>query len=104
VSDWSRKGSANRRDVRNAKDVVRQQSGSSRDTKRWCRGKAGVEHKPKCVDYRATKLSRAGYPESFLKGWKLLICTECGKELKTYFPFGKGNPPSWVTESRGGDR
>jgi hypothetical protein len=71
-----------------------------KDKKRWCRGKIGVEHKPKCVDYDAVK-GRRIYGMSIIPhgSWKLLICTACGKELAFHYPIGvqKNNPPAWVT-------
>lgn len=69
---------------------------SSKNRKRWCRGKVGVEHTPECRDYQDVKNWRAG---TMLNGWKLLVCTACGKELDTYMPpmFGVGRPiPDWA--------
>jgi hypothetical protein len=56
-----------------------------------------VEHKPKCVDYRESKNAYAGFSKDILEGWKLLVCTECGKELARHYPFGKAEKPDWVT-------
>jgi hypothetical protein len=74
---------------------------SSKNTKKWCKGKVGVEHKPKCVDYADAKIAAKdinGRPIGFYKGWKLLICTTCGKELEHYYPFRQSEkkPPEWV--------
>ena len=71
---------------------------ASKDRRKWCGGKPGREHAPKCVDYQETKRWRGG--GDWLKGWKILMCTTCGKELDTYFPtrWGKSKPvPAWVT-------
>lgn len=44
-SSW-RAGGIIRRDARNAKDMVEvAKTRNSKDTKRWCRGKKGVNHK-----------------------------------------------------------
>lgn len=93
MSDW-KQDAAKRRDARNSKDTVRPKGGSKRDTKRWCKGKVGVEHTPKCFDYAEVKRG------PWLKGWKLLACTECGKELDTWWPSArnKRNKPDWVTD------
>jgi hypothetical protein len=64
----------------------------------YCRGKEGLEHSPKCVDYNATKRNVGG---TFSIDWKLLVCTICGKELDFFMPntWGKPKPvPAWVTE------
>lgn len=97
MSEWKR-GAAKRRDERNARGPVRQRPApAKKDTKRWCRGKVGAEHKPECRVYRDVKMAYAGLKGDFLKGWRVLVCTECGKELATYYPFGKSEPPAWVT-------
>ena len=66
---------------------------SSRKTRKWCKGKVGVEHTPKCFDYQAIKRWCGGRVR--LDGWKILVCTTCGKELETYFPR-RGDKPDWV--------
>lgn len=107
MTDWNWKQEATkRRDERNAKDPVRRKPvPGKKDKKRWCRGKVGVEHKPVCRDYNEAKLTRyinvAGIEIPLHKGWKLLVCTECGKELAHYYPMGafKRNPPEWVKEA-----
>ena len=89
---------AKRRDIKNTRvpDEVGKRPAGKKNTNKWCRGKVGVEHKTKCVNYRDTKNTHVGSSFEFSKGWKLLICTECGKELKRYYPFIKGRPPEWV--------
>lgn len=87
---------ARRRDVRSAKDPsVRPEGGSKRDTKRWCRGKVGVEHTPECKVYVDVK-GYTGMMRNGLKRWRLLVCTTCGKELATY--LGGKRRPAWVTD------
>lgn len=105
MSDW-KQGAARRRDTRQAKDPEpRPLGGSKRDTKRWCRGKVGVEHTSECRVYVETK-GHVGRMGSALKRWRVLVCTTCGKELATW--FGHGDKPAWVTTPSqgvsGGDR
>lgn len=97
-SSW-RGRAIDRRNERQARDEVRPQSGSSKDTKRWCRGVVGREHLPTCVDFADVK------GEVYRKyGWKVLRCSVCSKHLDYYWPspFRKEKPPApaWVT---GGD-
>lgn len=95
MSDY-KKAAADRRDARNTRSDVRAPSkgrGSKRD---FCKGKKGVLHTPKCVDYNDVK-----NPLTYAIDWKLLLCTVCGKELDFYIPpfraFGKPKPvPAWV--------
>lgn len=98
MSDW-KQGAAKRRDERNVRSPDRQRPPpSKKDTRRWCRGKVGVEHKTVCKDYREVKGLGTAIP-GFAKDWRLLVCTECGKELATHYAFGasKKDPPAWVT-------
>ena len=73
---------------------------NKRDTKRWCKGKVGVEHKL-TVATRSMPGKDHGLPESF-KNWLVRYCTTCGKEIAWYYPMGraKKNPPEWVLEFR----
>jgi len=62
-----------------------------KNKKKWCKGKAGKEHKPSPYN---TKYAWA-------KGkWWELICDECGKRLEFYYPFigssGDNRVPDWV--------
>ena len=94
MSDW-KKDAAWRRDARNVKAPEgRPAGGSGRDTKRWCRGKIGVEHEPKCVDFQASK-RWVGERCDALARWKLLVCTACGRELAVY--LGGKDKFAWVT-------
>lgn len=95
-------GAAERRDVRSAKDgqETAPSSPSRKDKKSWCRGKVGTPHKPSCRDYAEVK-NQVGMRERFpslYDGWKLLVCTACGKELAYYYPMRDraGTPPDWV--------
>jgi len=62
-----------------------------KDTRRWCRGKVGVEHKTVCMTAKEAK------SRSYLESWRYLVCTVCGRELETYFG-NQENVPSWVTK------
>jgi hypothetical protein len=106
-SDW-RVRANERRDARHTKTPVEvpkpAAANKKKDTRRWCRGKVGVEHTPKCVDYGEAKhapTDYCGHPVNHYEGWKLLICTTCGKELDRFCPWrwvGEElpKPPAWV--------
>lgn len=99
MGDWKER-SVKRRDDRQAKaPEIRAPGRSNKDTKRWCRGKVGREHKPECVDYNKWK----NQASNFATGWKVLLCSECGKELDYYWPapWGKTKsiPPDWAIPS-----
>jgi hypothetical protein len=77
---------------------------SHKDTKKWCRGKVGVEHKPECFKFDAGWVN-AG---SMAVAWRELVCTECGKKLASWMPMRLlctdgsisthgGERPDWVT-------
>lgn len=97
------------RHVHNGPEVPRPQHArkGGKDKKRWCGGKVGREHQKKCVDYGTTKrpcgsgmTTRPGYEP--YAGCKILICTECGKELATYYAslgrVFRREKPAWVTD------
>lgn len=88
VSDYRLRG-IKRRDARHTKAEVRPQGGSKKDTKKWCRGVVGREHKLECKDHHT------------LKGWKNLECTACGKVLDywtgdRWARFWNSPKPDWV--------
>lgn len=94
-----RESSNKRRNERQTKvPVIRPPGSSKKDTKRWCRGKVGVDHKPVCIDYNDHKHTR--YRFDVGKEWKILICSECKKELDTWWPSPwrktATTPPDWV--------
>lgn len=95
MSEW-KKSAADRRDARNLKEETSEPSGKSRkkkNTKKWCKGKEGVEHKPICKKYNEVKLT------NLFEDWRLLVCSECGKELDHYYPikqFSNKPKPEWV--------
>lgn len=88
------------RHVHNGPEAPRAVRGK-KDRKRWCGGHIGREHKPVCMDYVAAKHATARWfvGSTLYQGWKILACTECGKELDHYYPwrFSKNPPPAWVT-------
>lgn len=75
-----------------------------RNRKRWCGGKEGREHTPKCMNYTDAKRPHVINEKhaSSLSAWKLLVCTTCGKELDRYWPWrqpgesGYEPPPEWA--------
>jgi hypothetical protein len=82
---------------------------NKRDTKRWCKGKVGREHKPAVKTYSELKNWQGikGMATDIWQGWVVQYCTECGKELDHYSPPW-GNvalyrkppppPPAWAEE------
>ena len=63
---------------------------ASKDTKRWCRGKVGREHQPKCFPRTHSILGDTG--------WRELRCEACGKCLAYWVPWFTEPKPEWVTE------
>jgi hypothetical protein len=98
MSDW-RERSNKRRDERQTKvPVIRAPSASKKDTKKWCRGKAGVEHKPVCMTH--DEWENRSQSSAWSKDWRVLVCEDCGKQLDYWWPvpFMKGAaPPAWLT-------
>lgn len=92
MSDWKRAAAA-RRDARAAKDPepARARTARGKNSKRWCRGKVGKEHTPKCM--KCGDVKRWGF--SGLT-WRVLVCTTCGRELEIW--WGRKPKPEWVTE------
>ena len=104
---------AKRRAVRNVKgpEEIPKSRSNRKDKRRWCRGKPGIPHKPECVDYNAAK-NRLSGDYAYNRDARLLVCTECGKELDRYCPFSytvlerdgtrrevpPKPPPSWVVK------
>jgi hypothetical protein len=64
-------------------DVSRTRSiPNTRDTKQWCKGKIGVEHKLAVKTY----LDLKNWTSPGFEGWLVRYCATCGKELATYAP------------------
>jgi ribosomal protein S25 len=99
MSEW-KKAASDRRDERHIKDEKEVPKHSSKkNTKKWCRGKVGVEHKLECKKYNDVK--NMSIIAQYYINARILICTVCGKELDAYLPhsniFFKSKPkPEWV--------
>lgn len=101
MKSW-KETAAERRDDRHVKmpeESVRPVT-ITKDTRKWCRGKAGVPHKLECRSYRQAKgMAVYGGEEwraQLYANWRVLICSTCGKELETWYGREK-NKPEWVT-------
>jgi hypothetical protein len=85
-----------RRDIRRDKplDEPVKVPAKSKNTKRWCKGKVGVEHKPRCVKSK----SGSNNPENYSFHWRDLVCIQCGKVLDCYWPirWRESSKPTWV--------
>lgn len=94
MSDW-KIAAAKRQAERNAKLEIRPPAVSRRNTKRWCRGRVGIDHDPKCVSYNDLKNA------TYAPGWKVLVCGKCGKQLDHWWPSpwrpNNDQPPAWVS-------
>jgi hypothetical protein len=95
-----RESAIRRRDERQTKvPIIRRPSGSKKDTRKWCRGRIGVEHKPQCVSHDEWENRQDG--SDWSKDWRVLVCEECGKQLDYWFPVpwwrDEKSPPNWVT-------
>lgn len=97
-----KQGAAERRDERHTKapevaDGASLRGGRKKDTKRWCKGKVGREHQPKCTPH----LPGLG----IFDGWFDLACSVCGKVLDRHWPLGRrerADRPDWVKEENDG--
>lgn len=102
-SSW-REGSAARRDTRQAPAPLTANTRSvpnKRDTKRWCKGKVGVEHK--LVVKTRRELGKEHYRSPDKMPSLCRYCEACGREFDWYHPWFKAdrqNPPQWVVEYR----
>lgn len=81
------------RDVR--KTDARPAAVTGKKTKRWCRGKIGVEH------VVAVMRSSVGYAKANEPPFMYTrYCTACGKNIASFFDFSfagkKLEPPEWV--------
>lgn len=47
-----------------------------KNTRKWCRGKKGVKHETEWITWNAFKRV------SYLGGWEIEVCKNCGKSLK----------------------
>lgn len=77
---------ADRRDARNARTPevdANAKPAKKKNTKRWCRGKVGVEHVLECVKKEYYSCSV----------FYVHACTTCGKELAWWHPSTRWLPP-----------
>lgn len=105
MKTW-KEGAAERRDDRHTKsDVIRPRSRRRGGSKKWCKGKPGVEHKPECRSY--TDVKHNGQSRAFpdgrdpYAGWKILVCSVCGKEIASWCPWWVNSShvmPDWAKE------
>lgn len=97
MSEWRERANKRRDARRTALPVIRPPSGSQKDTKKWCRGKVGRTHTPKCVSFSELKGSPGIY-----RGWKVLVCAVCGRHLDYFWPSPwrtqPQQPPSWAVD------
>jgi hypothetical protein len=63
-----------------------------KNTRRWCRGKEGVPHKPAWID-KGRWWHYRDFAPRYHSEWQL-VCTECGKQLGYYYRWGR--PPHVV--------
>jgi hypothetical protein len=98
VSDWNERALA-RRNARQAPAVsevtpVR----STKNTRKFCRGKVGVEHKLVVSDRGS--IGKGIQVQDFDKKWLVRYCSACGKETDWWYPMGilRREPPAWVIE------
>ena len=78
--------------IRNMMDDETPKHRSSKNTRRWCKGKKGLVHVTDVFE----KTMELGPNYKFR--WQVLYCKACGKELET-FAFGGGanrKVPGWV--------
>lgn len=94
MGDWQERANK-RRDERHTKspdDGTKPSASSRKDTKRWCGGKAGREHRPVGGLYRNTS------------GCYELVCADCGRRLDWWFKMGQTTePPEWVKAVQRGE-
>ena len=70
---------------------------AKKNTKKWCKGVEGREHKPECQ--KGPEIGKW-----YLEDWRFLVCTTCGKQLDYWtgpksFLRTRDNPkPEWVTD------
>lgn len=66
---------------------VKPRRGNSKDTRRWCKGVVGREHKWKRISYYEAKFKtpdpdrRAG----LLAHWRIDVCERCGRHGNLHF-------------------
>ncbi len=79
MDEWRERANRRRDERHTLSPNVRPPGGSKKNTRRWCRGKVGVEHKPVVKGYGEAK-HLAGDWANF--EWEIVVCERCGKHLK----------------------
>ena len=98
-SDW--KESARKRHIERhtALPEIRPPGGSRKNTRKWCKGVKGREHKSVCRSY--AEIQNSVERGEWSREWRVLVCTNCGKHLDNYWPMPrfklKTLKPDWVT-------
>lgn len=93
--DW-KDSARKRREVRQAKPLDAPiPFRSVKDTKKWCKGKVGREHKPTCF------VDNKSYYTVVKKQPRILACSACGVTLGYWEPWPlmkkwKTPKPAWV--------
>ena len=77
MSEW-KEGSAQRRDRRHTKDDITTPHRSSKNTRKWCKGRVGVHHVTKEV------VIFTGFMEIMGGVWCHEVCEVCGKNVRKY--------------------
>jgi hypothetical protein len=82
-------------------DNVRPQRGK-KNTKRWCKGKPGVEHTVETVVHHASIHARPCHESKWMTDFwfchHAIRCTTCGKYLKQFLP--RAECPDWKAAQR----
>ena len=102
MSDY-KKEAADRRDARQIKTddeptTNLKPSKKKKDTKRWCKGKVGVEHDAVCMTHSElnnVNQNTQGH-HKFLSDFRYLVCLSCGKNLDMYLKSWNKKIPDWV--------
>ena len=90
-------GGVLRRDAQHTHDGPdRKAPGKRKDTRRWCGGKPGREHRPECMAMPWSLAPDGKHPEA-----RQLVCVTCGRVLDTWWAFRvRGRASSFDAEGR----
>ena len=106
-----KKSAIDRNDERHTKipdEEVNNKPSKSKNKKKWCKGKIGVEHDAVCLKYRDVHKTPEESPASGIANtniWRILCCKKCGKNIDYYYPMTWSNhflkeekKPDWVLD------
>jgi len=87
-SSWHASGliARDERHTKTEQQVARH--GAKKNTKRWCRGRVGKEHKTEWRNWQALREHREDRPQD--GHFFVLICTTCKREVDTCFAWVGG--------------